>query len=167
MSMNDIKFEEGQSTDQYASQLVKLLQQSVRSSESLARKPLIEHLKRQADGIPANEDPYAATVWQLTGTNLTFVMKALTVTDTPLACLPCMFVRLVSSYQLIPLFSNCICTSVASSANKMHSVLQITQLLLKHCSSVFNIQSLGWSRMPCAVGSMSGVGAATLCCRDL
>ena len=52
MSMNDIKFEEGQSTDQYASQLVKLLQQSVRSSESLARKPLIEHLKRQADGIP-------------------------------------------------------------------------------------------------------------------
>ena len=76
-SVTDIKFVEGQSTEHYASQLVQLLQQSLSRSESLARTPLMEHLKQQADGMPANADPYAATVWQLTGRSLMVMVKTL------------------------------------------------------------------------------------------
>lgn len=60
---------EGQSTEQYASQLVQLLQQSTKSTESLARMPLVESLKQQADGLSSSADPHSATIWQLTGTS--------------------------------------------------------------------------------------------------
>ena len=69
-SASDIKFEEGQSTEHYASELVQLLQQSLHSTESLARMPLVEYLKQQADGLSSSADLYTAVIWQLTGTSM-------------------------------------------------------------------------------------------------
>lgn len=60
--------EDGQSTELYASQLVQLLQQSSDSSESLARLPIVEYLKQQAEGKSSSADPHITVIWQLTGT---------------------------------------------------------------------------------------------------
>jgi len=65
--LSDAQFEEGLTIQQYAAQLVHLLRHSTNGADSLARAPLIEYLKQQADEQPSNGNPYDTVVWQLTG----------------------------------------------------------------------------------------------------
>lgn len=67
-SASNTFLEEGQNTALCVSQLVQLLQQSSNSTESLARLPLIEYLKQQADRLSSSADPCTTAIWQLTGT---------------------------------------------------------------------------------------------------
>jgi len=68
--LSEIHFEEGLTIQQYAAQLVHLLCHSANGADSLARAPLIEHLKQQADEQPSNGNPHDTIVWQLTGADL-------------------------------------------------------------------------------------------------
>ncbi|KAL3157560.1 hypothetical protein ABBQ32_012015 [Trebouxia sp. C0010 RCD-2024] len=65
-SASNTFLEEGQNTALCVSQLVQLLQQSSNSTESLARLPLIEYLKQQADRLSSSADPCTTAIWQLT-----------------------------------------------------------------------------------------------------
>ncbi|DBA72512.1 TPA: hypothetical protein ACH3X2_010274 [Trebouxia sp. C0005] len=65
-SLSEIQFEEGLTIQQYAAQLMHLLHHSANGADSLARAPLIEYLKQQADEQPSNGNPHDTIVWQLT-----------------------------------------------------------------------------------------------------
>ena len=52
-----------------SSQLVQLIRESGSSGDSLARAPLIELLKHQAEQVPATAYQQTIPVWQLTGTD--------------------------------------------------------------------------------------------------
>ena len=59
--------DEGSAPSNLAAQLVQLIRTSLNSTESLAKAPLIELLKRQAEQVPATAYQQTIPVWQLAG----------------------------------------------------------------------------------------------------